>query len=87
MNQEDALTFVAAIAFAQAGEIQEAHQRLTALLKVNNNHREPNLLLWFAYTSPKLEQRKVAIEMVALLDPDNPNLSDAREWLKQQEQS
>lgn len=82
MTEQDTQTMNQAIALAQAGLKTEAHSTLTQLnLKYPN---EPNLLLWLAFTSAKPTQAENFLNRVAQVDPQNPALAGARNWLSNQ---
>lgn len=84
MNAHDLTSFIKAVELAKEGHKEKAYHQLKALLKTNNNHRDPNVLLWFAYTSPRLEESETALATSAQLDPNNPALPAAQQWLAQE---
>jgi len=84
MNSNDLATFNQAVQLAQTGQKDSAYLRLKSLLKTNNNHHEPGLLLWLAFTSPDLQESEMALARVTNLDPNNPGLNSARAWLAQE---
>jgi hypothetical protein len=87
MNQQDLVAFNLAVIQAQIGEKEAAYNQLKALLKKGKeNQQDPNLLLWFAFTSPDLEESKMALDIVTLLDPNNSDLPAAREWFIREQQ-
>jgi hypothetical protein len=75
--------FNQAVALAQAGRKQEARSLLAELLRTYPN--DPNVLLWFAFTTDDLNQSRLALEKVRALDPANPALPGAESWLAQQQ--
>ncbi|NWJ98389.1 MAG: efflux RND transporter permease subunit [Chloroflexi bacterium] len=85
MQSSDLESFKQAVAQAQAGHKVEANALLTRLRTIYPN--EPNLLLWLAFTSFDLTEAKELLIRVGQLDPNNPQLQGAREWLIQQERT
>lgn len=74
--------FNQAVALANAGRKAEAQAILAQLVTLYPE--EPNVLLWYAFTSDDLSQAEIAIERVRLLNPLNPALPQAESWLAQQ---
>ncbi|MEI6045666.1 MAG: hypothetical protein WCS37_15070 [Chloroflexota bacterium] len=83
MLTADTERFNQAILFAQSGQREKARAIIVQLLRSEPN--DPNLLLWLAFTSNKLEQARLALSKVRVIDPANPSLPDAESWLLQQE--
>lgn len=81
MSQTGDVTIKQAIEMAQNGNKKEAYTELIKLSKVAGG-KNPNLLLWIAFTTPDLDEAEAALNMVESLDPANPNLTGAREWYK-----
>ncbi len=83
MNANDLATFNQAVALAKGGYKEVAYSQLKALL--NRYSREPNLLLWVAFTSPTLEESEAAIRTAASLEPQSSTVASARQWLEKQQ--
>lgn len=81
----DLQTFNQAVWLAQSGGKQEAHALLRQLAEAYPDN--PNVLLWLAFTSDNLTQARFTLDRVALLEPSNPVLADAYNWLGQAEGS
>jgi tetratricopeptide (TPR) repeat protein len=83
MLATDIEKFNLAISLAQSGQREEARVIIVQLLRTDPN--EPNLLLWLAFTSGKIEQARLALSKVRVIDPTNPSLPSAESWLAEQE--
>ncbi len=83
-DQTFTVAFNEAVAMAQAGRTQEAHQRLNRL--VNSRPNDPNLLLWLAFTAPDLVTSRLLIDRVRQISPNNSALPGALTWLSGQEE-
>lgn len=68
-----------AIGLAQNGDKETAHNQLQALTATNST--DPNLLLWLAFTSPNRDKASQFLEQVKQVDPANPSLAGAQNWL------
>ncbi len=75
--------FNQAISLAQSGSKQAARSIIVELLR--SYPQDPNLLLWFAFTTADLTQAQLALVKVRVLDPANPALPEAETWLSQQQ--
>jgi hypothetical protein len=85
MNAHDLTNFIHAVELAKEGQKEEAYHQLKAILKTNDNHRDPNVLLWFGYSSPKLEESETAFATSAQIYPDNPALPAMLDWLAKEQ--
>lgn len=83
MVAADLQYFQQAVALAQAGRKAEAHVILTQLAQFHPD--DSNLLLWLAFTSNDLAQSRALLERLMVLDPANPALGGAFDWLKAEE--
>jgi hypothetical protein len=83
MLTTDIERFNQAISLAQSGQREEARVIIVQLLRTDPN--DPNLLLWLAFTSGKIEQARLALSKVRVIDPTNPSLPNAENWLMEQE--
>lgn len=83
MQSADLESFNQAVVLANAGRKQEARTILAQLL--GNYPNDPNVLLWFAFTTEDLNQSRQAIQKVRFFDPNHPTLPGAESWLAQQE--
>ena len=79
MNSYDLDQFQQAIKLAQSGQKNLAYTRLKILLQANP--AEVNLWLWLIFTTPDLAEAEQALDRVRLLDPHNPGLISASNWL------
>lgn len=71
------------IQLAQNGSKEEAHQLLNELFLMRPN--DTTLLMWLAFTSSDLATSRNYINRIAQLEPNNPTLPNAQNWLAQQE--
>lgn len=83
MVANDLQYFQQAVEMARAGRKVEAHTILVQLAQFNPD--DSNLLLWLAFTSSDLAQSRAFLERLMVLDPSNPSLSSAMDWLKSEE--
>lgn len=83
MRQTNLQRLNEAIALAQTGRKDEAHHILADLASANPD--DANLLLWLAFTSHDLAKAGFLLERVSQLDPANPSLPGARNWLAEEE--
>ena len=79
-NAEYEIAFNQAVNMAKAGRKGEAYQQFKAL-EVGHS-KDANLQLWLAFTTPYSSEANSAIARAAKLDPFNPNIAQAREWLQ-----
>jgi hypothetical protein len=79
MNSIDLDAFNQAIQLDHAGNKPAAHAILNKLRIYYP--QEPNLLLWIAFTATTLGEAKGVLEAVSQLDPQNPSLASAHEWV------
>lgn len=79
MNSYDLDQFQQAIKLAQSGQKNLAYTRIKILLQANP--AEVNLWLWLIFTTPDLAEAEQALDRVRLLDPHNPGLISASNWL------
>ncbi len=80
MNPADNESFNEAVAMAQAGRKAEASVLITQLLQRNPDNSD--LLLWKAFTASNGGEARYCLERLALVDPSNPSLPAAWNWLK-----
>lgn len=83
MTPTDKQKFDQAVALAQAGRNQEAYNILGQLAPSNPD--DSNIMLWMAFTASDPAKARLMLGKVAMLDPDNPALPGARNWLAAQE--
>ncbi len=81
MNSTDMVLFNQAVSTAQNGNKDFAYQQFSALVQVNNNHTEPDLLIWLAYTTPNTAEAYRALDEVSKINPNYPGLNEARSSL------
>ncbi|HEX2912638.1 MAG TPA: hypothetical protein VH186_17655 [Chloroflexia bacterium] len=74
--------FQQAVTLAQAGRKMEAYSQLKLL--AFNYPADTNLLLWLAFTSPSHEEANQLINSASSLEPANPVVVQAREWMSRQ---
>ena len=79
MNSKDQTQFNQAIQLAQSGQKQQAHEKLKNLAHRN---QDINLLIWLAFTAPNLDIAARVLRQASAIDPNNPNLASAKDWLK-----
>jgi hypothetical protein len=78
----DVERFNQAVSLAQEGHKEEARVIIVQLLRTYQN--DANLLLWFAFTTPSLTQARLALGKARVIDPGNPILDEAENWLLEQ---
>ncbi len=83
MLPADTKTFNKAVAMAQAGQKQEAYAILNDL--VSRIKDSGNLYLWIAFTTPDMDEARYMINKAASIDPANPALGQAFNWLADEE--
>ncbi len=83
MTPVDKQKFDQAVTLAQAGSKQEAYTILSQLAPSNPD--DSNILLWMAFTASDPARARLMLGKVALLDPDNPALESAKNWLTTQD--
>lgn len=81
MQPTDLQLFHQAINLANTGQKSSAYRQLITLYQQNNNHYDPNLALWLAFTTPDLNEAEQAIKWAASLAPNDPNVTSALNWL------
>jgi hypothetical protein len=81
VNTTDLATFNYAVQLAQTGQKAEAYRYLSTLVRTNGNHTDTSLLTWLAFTTPDLNEAKLAISEIERLEPNNPSLPGAKNWL------
>ncbi|MEI7554744.1 hypothetical protein [Candidatus Chlorohelix sp.] len=83
MTPEDSQNFNEAVSMAQSG------MKETAYVVLNQLHKkypaDTHLMLWIAFTSPDILASKSFIRRAERLNPDNPDLPAARQWLQAEE--
>ena len=82
MKPEDLTNFKKAVSLAGQGDKRSAYERLKSLQV--NNPLDSNLLLWLTFTAPNLVEIKQNFDRLKLIDPSNPNLPSAWEWVQAQ---
>ncbi len=87
MSPEDMALCQQAIDLAQSGQRRAAYEQFCSI----HNHGNPEdvtLLYWIAVTTPSREEAQRAIDTVARIEPDHPELPALRAYLdrKRQEQ-
>ena len=82
MNTRDLQAFNEAVAAAQSGQTQAAHLELSNLHL--NYPSDTGVLLWLAFTAGGWETSNYYLEQVARLEPNNPSLPGAQDWLASQ---
>lgn len=75
--------FQQAVALAQAGQREQANNILAQILQSPTN--DPNVWLWYAFTTNDLAMAREAIRRADMLQPNLPAVLQAKEWLTQQE--
>jgi len=83
MFAADTKTFNQAVAMAQAGQKQQAYTILNEL--VSRIKDSGNLYLWIAFTTPDMDEARYMINKAASIDPANPALGQAFNWLADEE--
>jgi hypothetical protein len=83
MTPEQTQLFNQAVSLAQSGDKSTAYSELKQLSRATGA-KDPNLLLWLAFTSPDLEEAETAIGMAESYAPFDPNVATARTWLTQE---
>ena len=83
MTAGDLQAFNQAVQFAQSGQKSQAYQQLKGLL--NSYPEDPGLILWLIFTSPQLLESQALLQRLAAVDPHNPSLNAAREWVSHQQ--
>ncbi len=83
MTPTDKQSFDEAVTLAQAGRNQEAYAILNRLAPLYPD--DSNILLWMAFTAGDLAKSKLMLGRVVMLDPQNPALASAKNWLSTQE--
>jgi hypothetical protein len=79
MNQLDQVAFNNAVKTAQNGQTAGAYLALKQLQ--NLYPKDVNLLLWLAFTTSDLKEAQNVINLAANVEPNNPSLDPARQWL------
>ena len=69
-----------ALALFYSGHKELAYEFIKSIAKCNPTNA--NFLLWMAFTTPKLEEARLAIQKAGQLDPSNPTLPAARQWIE-----
>lgn len=83
MTAGDLQAFNQAVQFAQSGQKSQAYQQLKGLL--NSYPEDPGLILWLIFTSPQLLESQALLQRLAAVDPHNPSLTAAQEWVAHQQ--
>lgn len=83
MDAIDLATFNEAVRLAQSGQSAYAYDNLSRLSELYPN--DTNVLLWLAFTAPDPYISQQAIARIELVEPHNPSLPAAKEWLAQLE--
>lgn len=81
MNPSDLAAFNQAIQMAQSGQKAAAYAQLNEIARRNDNHKDPNLLLWMTFTAPSLEAAEQILTAATRIDPHNTSLAAAHDWL------
>lgn len=81
MNEYEQQEFVEAIALAREGHKDLAYVKLLALSKATGA-KDPQLLLWVAFTTPDLNEALTAIRMAETIIPNSPTITQAYAWLR-----
>ncbi len=71
--------FNRAVELAQDGQKEQAYSLLTELIRAYP--KDTALLLWLAYTAPDLSEARQRVALASSIDPLNPNVIKARDWL------
>lgn len=79
LNQEDTARCQHAIALANAGQKQSAYAIFCDLNR--DNPEDVTVLTWIAFTTPRFDEARRAIQDLERLEPDHPNLSMLRNRL------
>lgn len=82
MDTQDLESFNQAVALAKDGKKEAANASLKLLAEANP--QDVNCFLWLAFTAPNVSEAENALEIAAILDPYNPSLGQAQEWLVQE---
>jgi hypothetical protein len=83
MQPDELVNYNQAVSLARAGSTAEAHTLLDPLCRAHFD--DPNVVLWWAFTSSSLEEASYGINRVKELDPTNAALPGAYDWLAQQQ--
>jgi Protein of unknown function (DUF559) len=81
MNNHDLALFQQAVNLANHGQKEVAYRRLVELANINNNHLNPQLMLWVAFTAPDIAGAENALRYAVRLAPDDPAVLSACQWL------
>jgi hypothetical protein len=81
MNNHDLALFQQAVNLANQGQKEIAYRRLVELANVNNNHLNPQLMLWVAFTAPDIAGAENALRYAVRAAPDDPAVLSACQWL------
>lgn len=79
MNTLDQSVFNEAVRLAQNGQTTNAYNSLKRLSELYP--QDSNVLLWLAFSAPDSYIARQAISTIAQIDPQNPSLPAARQWL------
>jgi hypothetical protein len=82
MDAKDLESFHQAVVLAQSGKKEAANASLKILAEAYP--QDVNCFLWVAFTAPNISEAEKALEIAAILDPHNPSLDQAQEWLAQE---
>jgi hypothetical protein len=79
MDQFEASFYNQAITLAKMGHREQAYSFFKKIAQTNP--QDQNLVFWLAYTAPSLETSQDLLDQAYTLDPDNPALRQANQWL------
>jgi hypothetical protein len=79
LGQDDLAAFNQAVGQAQAGNSAGAYAQFKSMEKVYPY--DVNLLLWVAFTSPQIEEARRSVALARTLEPQNPSVAQAEQWL------
>ena len=85
MNPTDKQIFNENVALAEAGHKSDAYAKFARLRQTYPD--DVDVLLWFAYTAPELNQAREALGRAIQLQPTNPTIIGAQSWLAQEEKA
>jgi hypothetical protein len=79
MNQNEANLYNQAITLAKMGHREQAYFSLKNIAL--NHPDDQNLIFWLMYTAPSLEKSQELLDRAHFINPENPVLREANQWL------
>ena len=79
MDQHEAALYNQAVTLAKMGHREQAYSFFKNLAK--SHPQNQSLILWLVYTAPSLVDAQDALDRAYALNPDNPALQQANQWL------